>query len=834
MNPVENPQLQLAHAFTEHTGTHIFLTGKAGTGKTTFLRKLKETSPKRMIIVAPTGVAAINAGGVTIHSFFQMPFGPYIPNDGKSADTITPRQGFQKMSRDKINIMKSIDLLVIDEISMVRADLLDGIDETLRRYRNRYKPFGGVQLLMIGDLQQLAPVAKEDEWALLRQYYENPFFFSSRALRSTNYITIELKHIYRQSDPTFINLLNKIRENNTDTATFEELNKRYIPNFSLSAEDGYITLTTHNYQAQELNESKLRLIAGKEYKFKASVEGEFPEYSYPTDLELTLKIGAQVMFVKNDISREKLYYNGKIGKVENIEDDTIYVQCPGEDDTIPVNKAEWENNRYSIDEETKEIKETLAGKFTQYPLKLAWAITIHKSQGLTFEKAIIDAKSAFAHGQVYVALSRCKTLEGLVLSTPISYSSIKSDTTVSKFNRDAEANSPTEERLLTEKLEYQKSLVLELIDFSNMQRRLGYCQKLMEEHRPSLHLSLIDMFETMNRKLKSDLVEVAEKFKIQVNQLTAQHQEVEENQGLQDRLKKGCIYFEEKLATVAFIPLEKAVIDIDNKVVRKSVNDAVSRLKEELTVKLSCLKTCKEGFAVKKYLEARAKSAIDTPEHKIAKKIEVTTPGNVVHPQLYNVLKSWRQAKGGELHLPIYMILPQKTLMDVVALLPSNPRDLERIKGFGKKKVKQFGSEILALIREYKKDNNIEASFSETANSSAKVTGEETPKEPKLNTKQQSFELFLQGKTIDEIAEERSMSPATIEGHLALYVKTGEIDIYRLVPEEKVKIISDYFEKAGNTLLGPAKAALGEETGWSELRFVMNYLEFKKLAQQDS
>lgn len=824
MDPVENPQLQLAYDFAEYTGTHIFLTGKAGTGKTTFLKRLKESSPKRMIIVAPTGVAAINAGGVTIHSFFQMPFGPYLPNDGNAQDNTTPRQGYQKISKEKINIMKSIDLLVIDEISMVRADLLDGIDETLRRYRNRYKPFGGVQLLMIGDLQQLAPVAKEDEWAILRKYYENPFFFSSRALKSTSYVTIELKHIYRQSDPVFINLLNKIRENNTDPSTFQELNKRFIPDFSLKAEEGYITLTTHNYQSQELNDKKLKQLAGSEYRFKAKVEGEFPEYSYPTDLELTLKIGAQVMFVKNDISREKLYYNGKIGIVENIEDEVIYIKCDKEA-SIPVSIAEWENNKYSIDEETKEIKETLAGKFIQYPLKLAWAITIHKSQGLTFEKAIIDAKSAFAHGQVYVALSRCKTLEGLVLSTPISYNSIKTDNTVSQFNRYAEENPPDSERLNKEKSDYQQSLVLELIDFNTLQRRLGYCLKLMEEHKSSLHTSLISLFETINTNVQTELQAVSEKFKHQVMQLFSQNAHVEENDALQERIKRSCIYFEEKTQSLVQAPIQQTDIEIDNKEVRKSVNEAVKRINDESTIKLSCLKACKDGFIVKKYLEARAKSSIEGAETKQThKKSEIQTPGNIPHPKLYNNLKNWRQAKAKDANVPIYMILPQKPLIDVVTVLPSNPKQLANIKGFGKKKVQQFGSEILSLIREYKKENNIEES-GEPSKVDEVITNS---KEPKVSSKQQSFDLLKQGKTMEEIAAERGMALSTVESHLAHYVATGEIDILELVPEDKVQKISEYFSTAENMLLGPAKVALGNEFDWGELRLVQKYLESKK------
>ncbi|HNV52990.1 MAG TPA: AAA family ATPase, partial [Tenuifilaceae bacterium] len=392
MEYIENLQLKQAFDFIQYTGKNIFLTGKAGTGKTTFLKHIKEVSPKRMIVVAPTGVAAINAGGVTIHSFFQMPFGPHIPvtnsqfNPFDEEPQTASRNGVQKFSREKINIIKSLDLLVIDEISMVRADLLDGIDEVLRRYRNHSKPFGGIQLLMIGDIQQLAPIAKDDEWEILKRYYDTVYFFSSKALRQTAYISIELKHIFRQSDREFIDILNKVRDNRIDNETLNILNKRYIPNINKDDNDGYITLTTHNHQSQRINDSKLQKLKSKLHTFKAVVKGEFPEYSYPTDYELQLKVGAQVMFVKNDSSFEKLYYNGKIGTIVDIDDDLIHVKCEGDSNDIAVTMVEWQNYKYTINDETSEISETVIGSFIQYPLKLAWAITIHKSQGLTFEK----------------------------------------------------------------------------------------------------------------------------------------------------------------------------------------------------------------------------------------------------------------------------------------------------------------------------------------------------------------------------------------------------------------------------------------------------------------
>ena len=436
-----NPQLELAFNFLEYTGTSIFLTGKAGTGKTTFLRELKRRSPKRMIVVAPTGVAAINAGGVTIHSFFQLPFGPYVP--GRTEENRSGEKQFShKFGREKINIIRSMDLLVIDEISMVRADLLDAVSDMLCRYRDRSKPFGGVQLLMIGDLQQLAPVVKEEEWGILKHIYPSPFFFCSKALQTVSYQCIELTHVYRQSDSVFIHLLNKIRDNQVDLATLKALNSRYIPGFNPDDSEGYITLTTHNYQAQQINNRKLDALEGRAYTYSAEVKDDFPEYAFPTDKHLVLKKGAQVMFVKNDSSAEKRYYNGKIGRITAISADNILVRCGDEKDAITVTREEWTNTKYSIDAETQEISETVAGSFKQYPLKTAWAITIHKSQGLTFEKAIVNAGAAFTHGQVYVALSRCKSLEGLVLGTPLRPEALINDQVVKHFTDEVSRNQP--------------------------------------------------------------------------------------------------------------------------------------------------------------------------------------------------------------------------------------------------------------------------------------------------------------------------------------------------------------------------------------------------------
>jgi hypothetical protein len=825
---ISNDQLQLAFDFVQYTGKHIFLTGKAGTGKTTFLHQLKLNSPKRMVVVAPTGVAAINAGGVTIHSFFQMPFGPYLPaeskDDNSGNENRTPSEGFQKFNREKIAIIKSLDLLVIDEISMVRADLLDGIDDVLRRHKDRNKPFGGVQLLMIGDLQQLAPVIKDDDWNLLKSHYDTVFFFSSKALKKTDYVSIELTHIFRQRDEAFIRLLNKIRDNNADQQTLDELNKRYLPDFARKDGDGYITLTTHNYQSHDINDSKLATLPAKVRKFTAKVEGEFPEYSYPTEFELNLKRGAQVMFVKNDISRDKLYYNGKIGAIVNIEDEIIYVRCPGDEDDIAVGQVEWQNTKYAIDEETKEIKETILGTFSQIPLKLAWAITIHKSQGLTFERAIIDAKAAFAHGQVYVALSRCKTLEGMVLSTPISNQCIKSDAKVSVFNREIGQNPPGKELLEKSKLAFQHNLLFELFDFLPLQRRLNYCLKLMNEHQESILPALKDIFIQMNIEFRRDLYDISDKFKGQLQQLIAENFNIEENTHLQERIKKACHYFSDKLLPIVTDKLKSIDIIIDNKTVKKSVSDAVGKLDEDTIVKQACLKGCTEGFNAKHYMEIRAKAAIEPSDKKQKNKTSSFTIDNTMkHPELYKKLRSWCNQKADDLNVDTYMILPYKVLIELIAELPASIAELRKVKGFGAKKVTQFGKEIMSLMMEYRISMKMDIPVIQNETKpEAKITS------PKTESKLISLQLFKSGKSTIDIAKERGMAASTIEEHLAHYVENGELEIETLVSPEKKAMISNWYLQNPTLSLGPAKSELGDAVTYSDLRFVLKYLIYTK------
>lgn len=707
----ENAELHLARRIIESTGTHLFLTGKAGTGKTTFLRHIRTECPKRMVVLAPTGIAAINAGGMTIHSFFQLPFAPYVPSSSFAADGKAAYRF--RFGKEKINIIRSMDLLVIDEISMVRADLLDAVDSVMRRYRDHSKPFGGVQLLMIGDLCQLAPVVKDDEWTILEKYYDTPYFFSSTALRSTDFCTIELKTVYRQSDNRFVQLLNCIRENKMTADVLTSLNSRFIPNFRPAKNDGYIRLVTHNNQAHRINAEELAQLPGTPTTFNAEIEGKFPEYSYPTDLHLQLKRGAQVMFVKNDSSGEQRYCNGTIGEVTALSPTHIEVRCKDSHDIVTVKPEEWTNARYVLDDKSNEIQEEIEGTFKQYPLRTAWAITIHKSQGLTFEHAIIDAGNAFAHGQTYVALSRCKTLKGLVLGTPLSEKAVISDDKVTAFTREALSTTPDNEQLDSMQRAFYIEMLCVLFDFSKTEQALRRLTRIVDEHLYRLYPKQLTALKTETMRFKEKVTDVATRFAMQYTRLAGTSEQYADDTAIQKRIHAGAEYFSEQIAPTVEL-LGKTSLDTDNKEVKKRLKDAMEELASYLFEKTELLSFVHEnGFNTTDFMKQKALLSISGNETansgKSARKKKSTekAAGNLPSasrdedmesPDLYKSLVAWRKTEASSLGIPAYMVMQQKAIIGICKYLPKDTATLSRIPYIGKKGVEKYGEIILEMV----------------------------------------------------------------------------------------------------------------------------------------
>ncbi|OCK43825.1 helicase [Tenacibaculum soleae] len=799
---IENRELDLAIQFIEKTDRNLFITGKAGTGKTTFLHKIKNESLKRLVIVAPTGVAAINAKGVTIHSFFQMPFGPILPNQ------LTNNSNQQrKFNKTKIDIIRSLDLVIIDEISMVRADLLDGIDQVLRKYKNRNKVFGGAQVLMIGDLQQLSPVVKPNEWSLLQQHYNSVYFFSSKAFQESNTLSIELKKIYRQDNEEFITILNEIRNDSLSEKSASILNKRYNPTFEPKKNEGYITLTTHNKRADTINTSELKKLKKKSVFFKADVSGKFNENAYPNNEKLELKEGAQVMFIKNDSSPEKRYFNGKIGKITLIDEDTIYVKCPNDDDEIETTKETWENINYSINEETKEIKEDITGSFSQIPLRLAWAITIHKSQGLTFEKAIIDAEASFAHGQTYVALSRCTSLEGIVLKTQISSSSIINDRTIDSFTKNVSENEPDENVLSFSEKKYQLNLIAELFDFNSFLYPTTRAIDLYYKNKTSLNGIMINHLEMIKDNGIIPLLRVANSFKIQLLQLSENADLVEDNEAINDRFLKAIDYFTKQTEEFIKKPLSGVSFSTDNKALQKDLEKQIYALQDLVTIKLFCFLKMKNGFEVKDYLKVRADAVLQNVVKPSKKKINSSRD-----PVLAISLRELRDEIHKKEKIPHFQIFTQKTLYAICDAVPKTAQQLLKVEGMGKIRVQKYGGRILDTISNYIKKQGI--------NDTKKVV-----KEDKIPTRQITFNLFKEGFSAKEIASKRGLTINTIESHLASFIPEGDIDVLEIIPLKRYNKIVKAVENIEFKSLTDLKEKVAKDYSYMELRMVLMSLE---------
>lgn len=762
----------VAERYIQETGISVFLTGKAGTGKTTFLKHIVENCGKRLAVVAPTGVAAVNAGGVTIHSFFQLPLCPYLPDVKELVTEYQMPEKNRSMRKDRVKILRTLELLIIDEISMVRADILDAIDATLKRYRRNDKPFGGIQLLMIGDVQQLPPVVTESEKPFMDQVYPSPFFFNSRAFRSLGHIVIELNKIHRQSDAVFTSMLNDIRTGSPSDQTLERLNRRLDPDFEPPAGEYWIRLTTHNQQADTINREKMDALKGKSMIFNAKIEGNYPESAYPAETGLRLKKGAQVMFTRNDTSGSSMYFNGKIGTVTELDPEIIVTDENGNE--IIVNQEKWDNIRYEIDKETQEIRAVNDGSFTQYPLRAAWAITIHKSQGLTFDRVMIDAGRAFSFGQVYVALSRCRSLEGIVLSTPISRGCTFRNMEVSIFE-----NSYTPENQAIESLDsFRESyLVGKMCSAFNLNRIETLSLKLDKLWKgglgavyPKIALRLASLISGGMEEFAgvTALAAVGKRFQNQIRAIFADPSRSPEDRDIfvNERISKACTYFAEQLGYFAKAVAPTCLVEIENKETQKAFKNVAEELLKELIYRLNLYKAIlEEGFSVKlgtriatdaelqksgtlkSYVRRIISAAREKEEGneagntvgkgtggKAKERGNANASGNAnisryandkggtregdsandepdemtgmmpdgiddeVTERLIKTLKAWRKMKYEELHVPAFMILHQKVLVQIAEERPTTKEELMQIGGFGKRKWDRYGQEILDII----------------------------------------------------------------------------------------------------------------------------------------
>jgi hypothetical protein len=774
--PSDKDPSVLAARFINQTDKAVFLTGKAGTGKTTFLRDIIRRTHKRAVIVAPTGIAAINAGGVTIHSQFQLPFGAFLPTDMMPTNMPTNmvmhnRHSLKQQMRlqaTRRKVLSRLELLIIDEVSMLRADVLDAIDTVLRIVRHTpFTPFGGVQVLFIGDLMQLPPVVKHEEWEILKGFYKSPFFFDAQALAENPPLYIELEKIYRQNDDRFIGILNNLRHNRIENADLAVLNQFYKPDFKPKPEDGYIHLTTHNAKAAELNESSLRDLQGTPYTFEATIDRDFPEMMYPTDKTLTLKIGAQVMFLKNDPSGEQKYFNGKIATVDSIkitEDDTvIMVKFNGTETLLQLEKYEWRNIRFNVDEKTTEIEEEVIGTFLHYPVKLAWAITVHKSQGLTFEKAVVDVGGAFAAGQIYVALSRLTSLDGLILTSKISFRGINNDAQVERYAATKPDGETVNQLLETGTQAFIRDSILKTYSFSQLnftwRQHLESYNKIEQNSEKQKHtIWALQLFDTM-----TPLNNFAEKFISQLRErLNANPVDWA---WLNKRLGESRDYFAKEFGII----LLKILTHKEKMTTIPRTKTYVDELGELETAMYSQFQQFHKAAVLVKC---------------VVENIEITKElfDEALSPQhRYRMLQAAKDSVAFE--------KPKPAL---------SPKKEAKNSGVGAEQMDDDGFNPL------------------------KMKPKKVAKVSKLglsDTQQTTYDMFKQGHPLAAIASERHMTIGTIYSHFMVFVGKGLMDVRKIMSADRYEMILQAFEglELGNTIT-PAKEKLGDSFSYEEIR----------------
>ena len=700
---------ELAYDYVLRTNRCIFLTGKAGTGKTTLLRRLQAECPKQTVVVAPTGVAAINAEGVTIHSLFQLPPQLFLPT------TVARKQLFSEMQlrQAKLRLLRNMELLVIDEVSMVRADLLDTIDAVLRHVRHRHSlPFGGVQVLFIGDLYQLSPVAREQEWQMLREYYDGPYFFQARVFREIQPVYIELDHVYRQHDMQFIDLLNEVRNNRLTPQSLKILNSRYQPDWQpREGEPFHITLSTHNHKVDELNAVEFDKLTAPAEEYHATIKGTFPESMYPLEPVLRLKVGARVMFTRNDSSPEKQYYNGKLGIVTECDEEHILVQSD-EGEEIAVHTETWENIRYTTMPNSDEVQSEIAGTFTHIPLRLAWAVTIHKAQGLTFEHVVIDAADAFAAGQVYVALSRCRSLEGIVLLSRIPESALSNAREVLQFTASQPTIETVADGLQHSQQDYLLLLLSDLYHFGDLLFALEVVQRGVEGTN-SFNIEETRAYLTRLHQALQAEQQVAETFQKQIARLVG----MQDWERLQQRMTAANGYFAPRIQQLCDI-IKASPAYTDNKQDGKEYEERMTELHTDLARKQWLMQQIAEtdgNSPIKGDLEGpehwintlfQARARFVPPKIKLTTRAEQELPKTETdHPKLLKQLQALRRRVADEQGVAdqIFRVAATKTLVEISNRLPRTKKEMLAVKGMGAKKYALYGEQALEIVKKYLK-----------------------------------------------------------------------------------------------------------------------------------
>ncbi|MCF8319936.1 MAG: helix-turn-helix domain-containing protein [Flavobacterium sp.] len=741
---------QFTLKFINQTNRSLFLTGKAGTGKTTLLKEIIKTTHKNTVVVAPTGIAALNAGGVTIHSMFQLPFGGFIPDnsaphfsDSVKFETKSTLVRHFKMSGLKKAVIRNMELMIIDEVSMLRADLLDAIDFMMQSVRKKKAPFGGVQVLFIGDLLQLPPVIRDEEWSTLRKYYNGKFFFHSHVIQQNPPLYIELSKIFRQSDDAFISILNNLRNNQISNDDIAVLNQYVKPNFDLNNHKGYIILTTHNAKADATNAKALEDLEGKLTTFNPEIVDDFPDKIYPIEYNLQLKVGAQIMFVKNDPSFEKKYFNGKMGFIKSLSSNEILVHFPDENLTIEVEKFEWQNIRYKINETTKEIEEEILGTFVHYPIKLAWAITVHKSQGLTFDKAALDVSQVFVPGQAYVALSRLRALNGLILLSSLQMNGISNDQDVMDYSLNKASEEALAVSLQQDTKNYLHNYLKTTFDWADLVQEWRNHQFSYNEKSEVSEKSKHAVWAKKQAESIGEILDPSRKFLSQLDKLFAA-EKFDINQ-IADRIQAAYNYF--------YATMDRVVYDILWKM------EEVKRAK-------------------------KAKGYFDEL-----------------------VLLEEMQIKA------VFQLMKAKLLINTVAAgLEISKENLtsNEIKSYRNNKISEIQTKFKELNITIVEDDVDVNRYTKKKSSKTAI--------PKKSTTQETYELWLQSNSINEIAAIRKLTPQTIYGHFGKLIEAGQVQLQDVMPEDKIEALTLIFKGFKGESLNELMEVHGDKFTWNDMR----------------